>query len=82
MIGKKKTLLIKFIKRYKQVVSNDKPISLFPICSKIFEKFEKIYFLRKTLRRKTCYLSISVVFVLVILAFIAPHKTRLYLGLF
>ena len=48
----------------KQIVSNYRPVSLLPISSKIFEKLifnDLLAFFEK----RTCYLSISLVFVLV-----------------
>ena len=44
MIEKKLTLF-QFIKKNKQIVSNYRPVSLLPICSKIFEKpiFNKLF---------------------------------------
>ena len=55
-------------KNDKQFVSNNRPLPLLPICSKIFEK---IFFMNSLsfLRRESCYMSITLVFALVILEF-------------
>ena len=56
-------------KNDKQIVSNYRPVSLLPICSKIFEKlvFNELF---KFWGTKTCYLNINRVFARVIHVFI------------
>ena len=56
-------------KNGKQIVSNYRPVSLLPICSKIFEKliFNGLF---KILRTKICYLNINRVFARMIHVFI------------
>ena len=56
-------------KNDKQILSNYRPVSLLPVCNKIFEKliFNELF---KFLGIKTCYLNINQVFARVIHVFI------------